>query len=92
MKFLIFLALAAHAKSTILCGVRSGNATNAYLVDGNNKRVVTLAQKGKGDALLVQADEKWKGGLQSGVHYCVVVKLDADGKPEKILKVTRQHK
>lgn len=92
--WVLMFAVSADAKTKEYCGKRAGTGGNAFLVDGKNHEVITLAQQGNGDTLLEQADDligknsgiKNESGMQNGTKYCVVAELDEQGEPTEIIK------
>ena len=84
---LLFAVLAspAVAKVRTVCGERNGTAGNAYI------GAFALAEQGSSSRLLDQADRlvgpqpHGETGTQNGRRYCVTVRVDARGRPVRVL-------
>ena len=94
----LLLAGEGHAAATRLrtfCGERQGTAGDAILVDRSGRAVLVLAQQGGDPRLLDQADDRvgrdpsGETGTQVGQRYCLVARLDAQGRPREIVRGRR---
>ena len=86
---------AAPSRLRTYCGERQGTAGDAVLVDRSGRAVLVLAQQGGDARLLDQADERvgrdpsGETGTQVGQRYCLVARLDAQGRPREIVRGRR---
>ena len=94
----LLLAAQAHAAPARLrtfCGERQGTAGDALLVDRKGRATLVLAQQGADPRLLDQADDRvgrdpaGETGTQVGQRYCLVARLDAQGRPREIVSGRR---
>ena len=86
---------AAPSRLRTYCGERQGTAGDAVLVDRAGRAVLVLAQQGGDARLLDQADARvgrdpsGETGTQVGQRYCLVARLDAQGRPREIVRGRR---
>lgn len=92
----LLLAGEAHAaRLRTFCGERQGTAGDALLVDRRGRAALVLAQQGGDQSLLDQADVRvgrdpsGETGTQVGQRYCLVARLDAQGRPREIVRGRR---